>query len=42
MTNCFTYDDWKPSETTLRLIRQFAYAYRTYKVNGRYEPYCLN
>lgn len=42
MTNYFTHDDWKPSEHSLGLIRQFAYTYRTYKVGDRYEAYCVN
>lgn len=42
MTNYFTHDDWKPSEKTLNIIRQVAYTYRAYAINGRYEPYCLN
>lgn len=32
------YEDMRPSEKTLLLIRQFAYTYRV--KNG--EPYCLN
>ncbi len=43
MTHFFTSEEPKrPSEKTLCLIRQIAYTYRTIKMNGRYEAYCLN
>lgn len=38
----FTLEECRPSEHTLNLIRQIAYTYRVLKVNGKYEPYCLN
>lgn len=38
----FTLEDLKPSEQTLSLIRQIAYTYRTVRINGKIESYCLN
>ena len=38
----FTQEEVKPSEHVLNMIRQIAYNYRTIKVNGRTEVYCLN
>lgn len=40
--NIFTSEEKKPSEFTLRLIRQLAYTYRVAKVNGQAIPYTLN
>jgi hypothetical protein len=38
----FTHEELSPSETTLNIIRQIAYTYRT--VNGGSQPasYCMN
>ncbi len=38
----FTQEEKQPSLKTLNLIRQIAYTYRTIKLNGRTEVYCLN
>ena len=38
----FTQEEAQPSENTLKLIRQIAYTYRTMKMGGRLETYCLN
>ncbi|WP_456000972.1 hypothetical protein [Prevotella sp.] len=42
MVNIFTPEELKPSEKTLALIRQIAYTYRTFKMNGKIKSYCLN
>ncbi len=43
MKHFFTQEEQRrPSEKTLSLIRQIAYTYRTIKMNGHYEAYCLN
>ena len=36
----FTPDEAKPSETTLRIIRQIAYTYRTAKCGGQQGGAC--
>lgn len=38
----FTQEDLRPSERTLRIIRQIAYTYRVIKMNGKYEGLCMN
>lgn len=38
----FTQEELSPSEKTLNLIRQIAYTYRVFKMNGSTEPFCLN
>lgn len=38
----FTPEDLKPSEKTLNIIRQIAYTYRVFKMNGQSNVYCLN
>ena len=38
----FTPEDVNPSESTLNLIRLFAYSYRTIKVGGEEEVFCIN
>lgn len=38
----FTPEENKPSEFTLRIIRQMAYTYRVARVDGRVIPYTLN
>ncbi|MGP1467657.1 hypothetical protein [Prevotella koreensis] len=38
----FTPEEMKPSEQTLKLIRQIAYTYRVFKNNGKSQVYCLN
>ncbi|WP_255416448.1 hypothetical protein [Prevotella sp. OH937_COT-195] len=38
----FTTEEMKPSEQTLNLIRQIAYAYRVFNNNGKSQFYCLN
>ena len=38
----FTEKESSPSESTLNLIRQIAYTYRTGHMYGRTESYCLN
>lgn len=39
----FTPEDTKPSEQTLRIIRQIAYTYRMAKgTGGQTGTYCLN
>lgn len=40
--NNFTLEEIKPSEQTLRLIRQIAYTYRVVKHEGIESVYCLN
>lgn len=40
--NDFTQDMAQPSERTLYIIRQIAYAYRTVSVNGKERVLCLN
>lgn len=38
----FTNEENKPSKHTLNIIKQIAYTYRTIKLNGKNEAYCLN
>ncbi len=38
----FTQEELKPSEKTLTLIRQIAYAYRLAKANNCSKPYCVS
>lgn len=38
----FTTEENKPSKHTLNIIKQIAYTYRTIKLNGKNEAYCLN
>lgn len=38
----FTQEEINPSEKTISLIRQIAYTYRMFRVNGRTDFYCLN
>lgn len=42
MKHLFTYEEMRPSERTIRIIKQIAYTYRTIKMNGKYEVFCLN
>ena len=42
MKHLFTPEEMRPSEKTIRLIKQIAYTYRTVKLNGKYEAFCLN
>lgn len=37
-----THEEMRPSEKTLRLIRQFAYTYRSVHIGEITEYYCLN
>lgn len=37
MIDIFTHEEMNPSEKTLNFIRQFAYTYRTLKVNDKLE-----
>ena len=36
-----TSDEQRPSKKTINMIKQIAYTYRTIKMNGRYEAFCL-
>jgi hypothetical protein len=38
----FTKEENKPSKNTLNIIKQIAYTYRSIKLNGKNEAYCLN
>lgn len=38
----FTSEENKPTEFTLRLIRQMAYTYRVARIDGRAIPFTLN
>ncbi len=38
----FTKEENKPSNNTLNIIKQIAYTYRSIKLNGKSEAYCLN
>lgn len=38
----FTSEENKPTEFTLRLIRQMAYTYRVARIDGRAIPFQLN
>jgi len=38
----FTQKELGPSKRTIDFIKQFAYTYRTVKINGRTEALCLN
>lgn len=38
----FTNEENKPSKNTLNIIKQIAYTYRSIKLNGKNEVYCLN
>ena len=38
----FTQEELNPSQTTLNIIRQIAYTYRTVKSSGIACSYCLN
>ncbi|MFC2440688.1 MAG: hypothetical protein ACFNVH_07750 [Segatella maculosa] len=38
----FTPKEVRPSEKTLKMIRQIAYTYRAIKMNGKNEVFCLN
>ncbi|MDD2601480.1 MAG: hypothetical protein PHX91_00835 [Prevotella sp.] len=38
----FTLEDVRPSETTLHIIRQIAYKYRTIAGGEEVLPLCLN
>ncbi len=38
----FTSEEMNPSEKTLNIIRQIAYTYRTFTLNGKIHNYCLN
>lgn len=40
--NNSTHEDTNPSDKTLNFIRQIAYTYRTVRINGKIESYCLN
>ena len=42
MKHLFTYEEMRPSERTIQIIKQIAYTYRTIKMNGKYEVFCLN
>lgn len=42
MKHIFTSEEMRPSERTIRLIKQIAYTYRAIKLNGKYEVFCLN
>lgn len=42
MKHLFTSEEMRPSEKTIRIIKQIAYTYRAIQMNGRYEVYCLN
>lgn len=37
-----TSDEMRPSRKTINMIKQIAYTYRSIKMNGRYEAFCLN
>ncbi|MDD5787517.1 MAG: hypothetical protein SPJ25_08210 [Prevotella sp.] len=38
----FTHEEIKPSEKTLRIIRQIAYTYRAIQLGNGTQSYCLN
>lgn len=38
----FTPEEMRPSEQTLKLIRQIAYTYRVFKNSGKPQVFCLN
>lgn len=38
----FTKEENKPSKNTLNIIKQITYTYRSIKLNGKNEAYCLN
>lgn len=38
----FTFEEKKPSNKTLNIIKQIAYTYRVMKFNEQNEAYCLN
>ncbi|WP_298451012.1 hypothetical protein [uncultured Prevotella sp.] len=38
----FTKEENKPSNNTINIIKQIAYTYRSIKLNGKNEAYCLN
>ncbi len=38
----FTQEELSPSQTTLNIIRQIAYTYRTVRNTGIVQSYCLN
>lgn len=42
MKHLFTLEESRPSERTIRLIKQIAYTYRAIQMNGKYEVFCLN
>ena len=42
MENLFHTHPQKPSEATIRLIKQIAYTYRFVKLGGRKDTFCIN
>ena len=42
MKHIFTSEEIRPSERTIKIIKQIAYTYRAIKMNGKYEVFCLN
>ena len=42
MKYIFTPKELRPSKRTIQIIKQIAYTYRAFKMNGKYEVLCLN
>ena len=42
MKYIFTPEELRPSKRTIQIIKQIAYTYRAFKMNGKYEVLCLN
>lgn len=42
MKQHYSINSFTPNETTLDIIKQFAYTYRPLLVDGRRIPFCLN
>ena len=42
MQYMFTPAELRPSKRTIKIIKQIAYTYRVFKMNGKYEVLCLN
>lgn len=38
----FTQEEARPSDLSLNIVRQFAYAYNALKMRGQTGMYCLN
>lgn len=42
MNQNYSINYFTPSESTIAVIKQYAYVFRTLKVDGKYVPFCLN